>query len=227
MSTPFPSGRIRSMIAASGGRTASESSASWAVSAVATSKPASRRMIRSARRIWRSSSHHEHTLLVAHCVSRGGVHGQLDHEARALARERLRSDPAPVRLQEAAGDRQPEARSRAVLAGCAVEGLEHPLEVLPWRSRPMVGDPDQHLPVRRARTHRHRLLPGEAGGVLQHVGEGALQLLGVGVHRGSSGSNSRVEARGGRGHGSDRGADHLVHADPVLRAAPPPRPGAG
>ncbi len=55
-SMPSPSGSTRSMIAACGGRTAALSSASVAVDAGSTSKPASRRITRSARRICGSSS---------------------------------------------------------------------------------------------------------------------------------------------------------------------------
>src|SRR4051794_8882165 len=54
--TPSPSGSTRSRIAASGGRTATGSSACSAVWAGTGSKPASRRMTRSARRICGSSS---------------------------------------------------------------------------------------------------------------------------------------------------------------------------
>ena len=55
-STPSRSGRIRSMIAASGGRTAALSRASAAEAAVATSKPASCSTTRSARTTCGSSS---------------------------------------------------------------------------------------------------------------------------------------------------------------------------
>ena len=56
MSMPSPSGSTRSMIAASGGRNAATSSASSTLAACSTSKPASRKKIRSARRICGSSS---------------------------------------------------------------------------------------------------------------------------------------------------------------------------
>ena len=70
---------------------------------------------------------------------------------------------------------------------------------------------------------RHRLLAGEAGRVLEHVGQRPLQLVGVRVQRRA--------ARGRAGGRSPRRArerspcaapDHLVHADPVLARLNPP-----
>ena len=50
----------------------------------------------------------EHDRLLTHAGT-PLVHGEADHEARALARQRLNRDRAAVGLDEALGDRQAEA----------------------------------------------------------------------------------------------------------------------
>ena len=78
------------------------------------------------------------------------------------------------------------------------------------------------------RADRHRLVAGEAGRVLQHVGQRPLELRGVGVDRAAApGRAGGRSPPAGRGHGGDGRADHLVHADPVRRGCDAARPGAG
>ena len=194
-SMPSPSGSTRSMIAASGGRTAALSSASAAVAAGSTSKPASRRMTRSARRICGSSSQTSTRWRRAHAPDRpvASAHRlvapqqlgrELDHEARPLARQRLDPDPAAVGLHEPAHDRQPEAR--AAMAGArgagAVERLEHALALRGRDAGPAVDDADEQPPAGHARAHRDRVAARVARAVLEQVGERALELGGVGAH---------------------------------------------
>ena len=180
------------MIAASGGRTAGRRAPPAAVAAVTTSNPASRRIMRSARRIWCSSSHHEHALLAqVTALGAAAVHRQLDHEARALAR--AATPPASGRRwpRRTRGRSPAKARpgpSSPERGGRARRSARGP----PWRSRARGRRSAHRAPAaRRARAHGHRLLPGEARGVLQHVGEGPLELGGIGVHAGRSGSSWR------------------------------------
>ena len=207
-STPFPSGRIRSRIAASGGRTDTASSASCAVSAVVTSKPASRSSTRSARRIWRSSSQTStRTALTppASSPARGGGRsisrdGQLDHEARALAGQRLGPDAAAVGLQEAARDRKPEARARCRPVRASGRTARRCARAL-RSERPARGRSTRRIATRpaRAAAHHDRIGPGEMARVLEHVRERTLELCGVRLNEWQVRIKLDVEAGGRRG----------------------------
>src|SRR5207244_12871968 len=71
------------------------------------------------------------------------VAGQLEAEAGALRRARLRPDAPAVGLDDRARDREPEPAS-ALVAGAAriraVEAIEHPVELLGRQARSGVGD---------------------------------------------------------------------------------------
>ena len=177
------SGSIRSRIAASGGFTAARSSASSAGSRVTASKPASRRITFSARRICGSSSQTRMRGAVAHpaATARHRGRGEADDEAAALPGQRLDLDLAAVGLDEALGDRQAEAgaaaarcrrgrrarrSARARARGCRAPGRRR--------------GPRRAAPTSRERTRTGWPLAVEDG-VLEQVGEGALELGGVGA----------------------------------------------
>ena len=130
---------------------------------------------------------------------------ELDHEARALAGQRLGPDPAAVGLQEAARDREPEARAR-----------RRPRSLMRWngskiRSSSSCEIPgpwseirkDHRLSAARARIG-DRLVAREPRRVLEHVRERALELGGVGVDGGSSGSSWTSKPPAGAGTASPR-----------------------
>ena len=111
MSVPVPSGSRRSRMTASGGRMAASASACSTDAAVVTSYPAPRRFVWSARRICGSSST---TRILAPVIARTAIGGgarESQHERGALA-GRFRPEAAPVRLGEAARDREPEPGAR-------------------------------------------------------------------------------------------------------------------
>src|SRR5688572_24765319 len=71
----------------------------------------------------------------------GSSRGDPDDEARPAAVERLlEADAAVVRLGHRAHDRQAEPGRAAVLAGAAVEALEHLLPLVERDPRPVVLD---------------------------------------------------------------------------------------
>ena len=139
------------MIAASGGRTATASSASRTVIAGTTSKPASPRITRRARRICASSSQ-------IRTRWRSLIGGRVAQPRRA-AGWIANVDPWPgsdcARSEPPLASTKPRAIAspRPVpswLAG-GVEGLEDPLELLARDPGAAVGDPDRELgPIRWA-----------------------------------------------------------------------------
>ena len=144
-----PSGSTRSMIAASTGPTAALSSASFAVAAVVTSNPPSRRITRRARKIWISSSQTS-TRASAVIVGAGSPRAlrrspEAEHEARALARQRLGPHPSAIRLQEAAPIASPSPEPAGRRRALAVERFENPLQVLARNARSVICDPEQDV----------------------------------------------------------------------------------
>ena len=208
-STPSPSGSTRSMIAASGGRTAARSSASSAVSAGIASKPASRSTTRSARRICGSSSQRRGR--AAHAGDRRGRgQRQLDDERRALAGQRLDAHLAAVGLDEPAHDRQPEA------GAVPVERHEDPLLLGGRDARALVDDAHQD-PRRRSRRPAPRPDARRRSAARSRSGSRTRAAAGVASARisgrsGAIASRTRVGRRAGV---LERGADHLVERDPV------------
>ena len=163
-----------------GGETAARSSASWPSLAGTASNPASRRITRMARRICCSSSN-EHRARRAHPAPRCAHR----HETRArpLPGERLTKPPLPHKPWRS----QPKARAGPRLAGCsppAVERLEDPLE-LGRDPRPSIT-----TETTRARHPRADRNGPRSAGVLEQVGEGALELSSVGADIGRSGRHN-------------------------------------
>ena len=141
--------------------------------------------------------------------------GSCDHEGRALAGQRLGPDPAAVGLDEAARDRQAEpgaaCRGRSARA---VEGLEDALELVARDPGPAVADAQEQRPAdARARGPSTGSLAGVAHGVLEHVGERALEL-------------GRVGARPAAGPASSATSNAARRRRPQLerRLRSPPRP---
>ena len=133
----------------------------------------------SARRIWRSSS-----------TTR--TRGRSLTRAPAAARRRS-SSPGPAATRPTRARRWPR-RSRArwpargpsrggrcVGARRAIEGLEDPLALGGGDARPAVDDAHEDARPDRPRADRDRMAARVARRVLQQVGEGALELRGVGA----------------------------------------------
>ena len=131
-----------------------------------------------------------------------GGHRQLEHERRALAGQRLGPHPAAVGLEEAARDRQPEPGAGGRRSPATVERLEDPLQLLARDAGAAVADPQQDLRWRAARARTATgSSAGEAGGVLEHVGERALELRRRRrCSSGSSGSIATSKPPGGARH---------------------------
>ena len=121
------------------------------------------------------------------CVGRRDRQLDATNDAPQASRspaERLDPHPAAVGLDEAAHDRQPEARA-AVAGGVgagAVERLEDALPLGLRDARPAVHDAQQDAAADVAGADGHRMAAGVALGVLEQVRERALELGGVGAH---------------------------------------------
>ena len=159
-----------------------------------------------------------------------GSTGNDDDEARPLTRQRLDRDRAAVGLDEALGDREPEARARSTArrrprgrGRTARRSARARRRRSPARGR---RSGRARAPPTARTLHRDRLTGRVAPRVLEQVGERPLELAGVGPDGGTSGSIDSRMSRAPSRRLSRAGEQDLLERHPVAAAARRARPGA-
>ena len=185
MSTPLPSGRIRSRIAASGGRTVGvERVLRGLRGAHLEARIAQEHPERPQDLALVVADEHAPAHSLACSLGRRGGRSldrdrKLDDEARALAGQRLGPDAAAVGLQESAGDRQAEPRCRRRRARASGRTARRCARARRRDARTLVGRPaGSRSDPRRGPGPRPARRP-RSGRVLEHVRERTLELGGV------------------------------------------------
>ena len=142
---------------------------------------------------------------------------KLDDERGRLVGQRLDPDLAAVGLDEATHDRQPEAGAAVAGGGGAgaVEGLEDPFALGLWDARAAVDEAQHDAAADVASPHRDGVAVRVPVGVLQQVGERALELRGVGADRRQVGVDRDLEGVARKVEVVDRGPDDLLDRAPL------------